>query len=169
MEGITIKLFKTSTRKLIMEKQSVYNLRLVSFALHLKKLKGINQDIQENPVGFREGTNKPYLWLYYNANIFQELPNVFPEDWFHIEHFSDMFFPVLKDYPLDTINILDAVSIFFDLDNDEMAHCFDLGIEGKAGMQDNIKYGGMQLYRDASPQDIAYNIHELVKKRIIKL
>ncbi len=150
-------------------KQSVYNLRLVNFCLRIRSLQNHRPSIEEGAIGFREGTDNLYLWLYYDSTIFHQLPIIFPEDWFHVEYFSEMFGPLLKDYPLEVINILDAVAIWFGLTNDEMAHCFDLGINRKAGMQDCEKYGGMQLYYNSTPSDIAYNIDKMVQKRIMKL
>lgn len=119
-----------------------YNKRLLRFADHLNQIKDHPQqglfDIV-NLVSLEDGVMIPNE-MKYSSYLFEEALKVFPE--------------INQEESL-THGMID----FFNLSLDEMG-VFDL-----EGFHLVERFGGKPLTMDATPQDIAFNIIELVRRR----
>jgi hypothetical protein len=140
-------------------KRVIYNERLLKFATHLNNLQFERTLILHETFVAWVGTYaRTFTIVLYNPEIFQMLPNVFKE-WRYTLN-TKLPEPIYLDLgTVENHRVIRGSLIFFGLKPEELVHIFDL-----AGYQNIEKYGGAKLRKDSSPQEIAYNIRELVKR-----
>jgi hypothetical protein len=141
-------------------KKEIYNERLLRFASYLINLKFVHTPtLNETFVAWVGTYARTFTIVLYNPEIFQILPEVFKE-WRYAMN-TKLAEPMYLDIgTVENHRVIRGSLIFFGLSPEELVHIFDL-----AGYQNIEKYGGVKLKKDSSPQEIAYNINELLKKR----
>lgn len=137
---------------------SLYNKRLIKFAEHLQTIKhhpeeGLFETI--TIVAIVGQVQIPYE-MKYPSWVFDELVAIFDE-W----EFSDTTGePILCDHTFNSQTFSDVLD-FFDINLDETS-IFDL-----EGFQLPGRFGSKVLNFESTTQDIAFNIMELAKSRIL--
>jgi len=81
-----------------------------------------------------------------------ELPEIFKE-W----KYDSNKFPILIEEP--NLEIIDSVTKFLGVSDAEYFHIL------VPFMQKPVRFGGKNLFSDSEPEDIAYNIYELIKRK----
>lgn len=137
---------------------SIYNKRLIKFAEHLQTIdnhpeEGLFETV--TIVALVGQVQIPYE-MKYPSWVFDELVAIFDE-WEFSEQTGE---PILVDRTFNSQTFSDVLD-FFDINLDETS-IFDL-----EGFQMPGRFGSKVLNFESTTQDIAYNIMELAKSRIL--
>jgi hypothetical protein len=140
-----------------MKMQKKYNERLIKFAKHLEKITNHHEmgliDTAEL-IELEENKYTGYKMVYHGW-VFDELPLVFDEWYFH----HDFGHPLYEGGPIE-YGTTGCVADFFGLSRTELMHLFDL-----QRSQDTDKYGGLILDFDSEGPELCINIFDLVEFR----
>lgn len=133
----------------------IYNQRLVKFAKHLAKQK-THPEMGEYSYAILcdlTGEKEVQFGVCFHAWIFNDLPLLFPEQWYFNDHLKEPFLMGLDAEEGSIAGIFD----FFGLNPHEFAHLFDLD-----GSQQPHLFGGNFLIEDSTGEDISNNIFQLI-------
>ncbi|MBN8694095.1 MAG: hypothetical protein J0L69_12945 [Bacteroidetes bacterium] len=140
--------------------KDIYNERLLLFATHLNKL-----EVKRKPIliqGFVEWVSKysrTFSVIDYNPIFFNILPEIFTEwRYYKDEEWIEPEYKLIDH--LESLGALRGCINFFGLEPEELVHLFDLG-----GFQNTERFGGTQLDKNSTPQEVANNIFEFVNRR----
>lgn len=140
-------------------KREDYNLRLLKFANHLKKVELSHE--AEIMTEFLECDFENEIFrcdIEINMIYLRELPRVFPNEWVNVGFYSDIFGPILKNH--DKLGVTNGMGKFFNLKCESLRHMFDI-----LGAQKITRWGGVTLNEKSIGKDFAQNIFDYLDKQ----